>query len=535
VDAGHEAVHEVGTAQSGALASLGAVGLKAVPICDVDLAHVSHISDEEDYRFQLPVAVYGYELGRHGRGRRYAWGERELLWRRGVHLRLVNVGAAPLVAEGQLGYPVCLVSGQSHSPLASHREREEFSTHQRERYGRPVEAVGFFADVVADALSLPDCASRDEAYSLLEALRMGMSQVLDMEREDVEVLVIGQVGSDRVDAVLYDPMPGGSGLLEQACERWEDVVAAALAAVAHCPAVCQRSCIDCLHTFRNAYFHRYLDRHVVVERLQAWGTQLGFLHEIPPRLPDTAPKPEAMPVNTAEATLRALLARAGFPAGRWHHDIPLGRPLGSTTPDVFFPGDDDEPGICVYLDGLSEHIHGNPHTAERDRALRDELRGRYYEVFEIPASELEDREAMARHFYRLARELLGREKARDLRNDVSWFDAVRQTTTSTAVEHEWEEILTLLEPVWHPLARGIRDAGLPAPADAYWDLMDGGRVTGQQALMVWRQADGTVALVPEGEAVTMTGCHLMAVTPLSPIDEVVAFLQRRLGGAACNS
>src|SRR5262249_39828126 len=266
-----------------------------------------------------------------------------------------------------------------------------------------VEAVGFFADVVADAFRLPDCASRDEAYSLLEALRIGMSQVLDMEREDVDVLVIGQVGSDRVDAVLYDPMPGGSGLLEQACERWEDVVAASLAAVEHCPAVCQRSCIDCLHTFRNAYFHRYLDRHVAVERLQAWGTHMSCLHEIPPRLPDTAPKPAAMPVNTAEATLRALLERAGFPAGSWHHEIPLGRPLGSTTPDVFFPGDDDEPGICVYLDGLSDHIHGNPHTAERDRALRDELRGRYYEVFEISASELEDREAMARHFYRLAR------------------------------------------------------------------------------------------------------------------------------------
>src|SRR5262249_61283224 len=124
---------------------------------------------------------------------------------------------------------------------------------------------------------------------------------------------------------------------------------------------------------------------------------------------------------------------------------------------------------------------------------------------------------MARHFYRLARVLLGREKARDLRNDVSWFDAVRQTTASAAEEPVWEEILTLLEPVWHPLARGIRDAGLPVPADAYWDLMDSGRVTGQQALMVWHQAGVTVALVPEGVPVTMAGGPLTTVKPSGPM------------------
>jgi hypothetical protein len=533
VDVGREAIREVGGAQPAALASLGAAGLKAVPICDVDLAHVSHISDEEDYRFQLPVAVYGYELGRHGKGQRYAWGERELLLRRGVHLRLVNVGAVRLLANEQLGYPVSLVSGQSRSPFASQRELEAFSTHQQERYGRPVEFVGFFADVVADALSLPDCASREEAYSLLEALRIGMSQVLDMERDDVDVLVIGRVGSDGVDALLYDPMPGGSGLLEQACERWAEMVTAALAVVTDCPSVCQRSCIDCLQTFRNAFVHRYLDRTLAAERLQTWHTQLTVLHEVPPRLPDTAPKRGAMPVNEAEARLRALLEHAGFPVGVWHHGIPLGRPLGSTTPDVFFPGDDDDPGVCLYLDGLSEHLHGNPLTAERDRAIRDELRARYYEVFEIPASELDDRDAMARHFYRLARVLLGKDKARDLRHDASWFDAAMQTTAApSAAETAWDDVLLLLEQPWHPIARGLRDAGLPPPDEAYWDLMDNGRVTGQQALMVWHCTAGSVALVPEGEEVSLAGGHLVPVTPASPVDAVVAYLREHLKGTA---
>lgn len=131
-----------------------------------------------------------------------------------------------------------------------------------------------------------------------------------------------------------------------------------------------------------------------------------------------------MPVNDAEATLRGMLQRAGFPEGEWHREIQLGKPLGSTTPDVFFAGEDgDDPGACIYLDGLSEHIHGNPATASRDRAIREELRARYYEVFEIPASELQDRDAMARYFFRLARLLLGRDAARTLRDDPSWFEA----------------------------------------------------------------------------------------------------------------
>ena len=55
-------------------------------------------------------------------------------------------------------------------------------------------------------------------------------------------------------------MPGGSGLLEQLCARFGEVVTAALKVVETCPSVCERSCIDCLQTFRNAFYHRYLDR-----------------------------------------------------------------------------------------------------------------------------------------------------------------------------------------------------------------------------------------------------------------------------------
>ncbi len=423
VDVGREAVVEVGVGSNDAALSLGAVSLRAVPVCDVDLAHVSQITDEEEYRFQMPVAVYGHELGRHGGGIAYDWGGRDLTFRGAVHLRLLNVGPASRVREGRLGYPVSLVSGQSRSPFASQRERKEFSRGEQERYGTPVGEVGFYADVIADALDLQDCAGREEACSLLEALRTGMAQVLEMDREDLEILVIGRAGTDLVDGLLYDPMPGGSGLLQQACARWSEVVAAALEIVERCPSGCERSCVDCLQTFRNAFFHAHLNRRLAGERLRGWGVQLMVRHDIPPRMPAAQPRGQGMTTNEAEARLRGMLLRAGFPEPRWQHQILLGAPLGSTTPDAFYDGGHElDPGICIYLDGLSDGSHGRSETAQRDRRIREELRSRGYEVFEIAASVLHDRAAMGRHLARLARFLFGREKAQEVRNDPSWFD-----------------------------------------------------------------------------------------------------------------
>ncbi len=433
VDVANQAVVEVGTARHEGDASpqsLGVTWLRAVPICDADLAHLSHISDDEDYRFQLPVACFGYDLRRHNGGRAYRWGERPVHLRHGVHVRLVNVGAWKLVQQdANVGYPVCLVCGQSRSPFASEAELEHFQKDHRERCGRPVEPTGFFADIIADALSLPECETPEEAYSLAEALRVGAAQVLDMDREDLEVLVVRQAGSTRADALLYDPMPGGSGLLEQLCARFPEVVAAASCLLGDCASACERSCVDCLQTFRNAFYHRYLSRHLFIDKAGAWGTELRAEHAIPPVLPNAPPGQDELPVNDVEMALRTMLLRAGFPEPEWHKEIELGRPLGRTVPDCFFPGDDPaDPGICVYLDGLSRHIHGNPATRDRDRDIRETLRSKGYEVFAIAASDLSDQAAMAALFYRLARAVMGKDRARMVRENAEWFQKLRTGT-----------------------------------------------------------------------------------------------------------
>ncbi len=426
-----EAVAEKNIGQ--AAGALGAGELRAISVCDVDLVHQSQISDEEDNRFQMQVSVFGRERGRHNGGDQFAWSEQMLTTRRGLHLRLVNVGSTPVIEQKrELGYPICAVCGQSVSPLASDRQLEVFVTSHKERCGREPSRLGFFADVVADCLTLPACVNRSVAYSVLEALRMGATRVLDMHVEDLQVLVIGHVDRDEVDGLLWDPMPGGSGLLDQIIDRFPAVVAAAVEIAANCPSACQHSCIDCLQTFRNAYYHRYLDRHVLMETLEHWGGTLRHQHSIPTAHPSShAGGLDAQPVNDAEKKLKQLLEAAGFAGGefqrniRFHHSISVSAHLGSTTPDVFFGGNEDDVddrGLCIYLDGMSGSLHGDPETAQRDQEIRSYLRNTGYVVIEIPRNELDDRGAMIKHFRKLARYLEGRDLAEQIAVDASWFD-----------------------------------------------------------------------------------------------------------------
>jgi len=416
--------------------SLGSSTLQTMSVCDVDLVHQSHISDEEVLRFQLAVAVHGVERDQHSGGTAYLWGAQQVHHLRGNRMRLVNVGAAPAISrrEPYLGYPVCTVCGQSVSPLSSARQLQQFADDHEERCGRRPQPVGFYADVSADTLVLRAVADHTTAYSVLEALRTAATQVLDMHREDLQLLVIGHVDRDEVDAVLWDPMPGGSGLIDQMIERFDEVRAAAQALCADCPSACATSCIDCLQTFRNGYYHKYLDRTVALQCFEDWGSRLTRRHAIPAKQPSIPPPERSLPVNEAEQRLRALLLEAGFDEGERGRQVRLDPALGTTTPDVIYhaPHHDEDEGIAIYLDGLSEHIHGNSATTERDREIRDWLRNHGWEVIEISVNQLTDPDAMTRHFRRLAG-YLERADLRDaVRTDRRWFERAAGTVTEAA-------------------------------------------------------------------------------------------------------
>ena len=309
--------------------SLGGNILQTIAVCDVDLVHTSHISDEEELRFQLGVAVHGLELHQHSGGRAFRWGPQPAHLRRGVRMRLVNVGASAAMADGEFGYPVCTVCGQSVSPLSSERQRDKFRESHEERCGRAPRPIGFHADTVADVFSLPACDSKTTAYSALEALRIGATRVLDMHKDDLQILVIGHIGREEVDALLWDPMPGGSGLLERLCERFEEIVRIAGEVANRLPRrmrfILHR--LPCKHS-RNAYYHRFLDRSVAGERIDEWGLNLSFDHDIPPLQPTETPAENEAPVNEAETRLRHLLLAAGFGEGIRGEQIRPGPGLG---------------------------------------------------------------------------------------------------------------------------------------------------------------------------------------------------------------
>lgn len=397
--------------------ALGSTTIIAMPICDVEMPLASHISDEEEFRFQLPVVISGVEQKRHDGGTAFKWGVSSLLQRANVHMRLVNLGPLDRTSQGLLGYPVCMVSGQSRSPYASQTELDNFRDTQLERCGKaPEMSLGFYADIVAHSIKFQDLADQSLAYSVGEAIRLASSTVLDMEPDDLQLLVIPQVGEDKVDMILYDPMPGGSGLLKQMTEKWDEVIKAAKQMVSRCPSLCESSCPDCLQRFRNSFYHRLLNRHSANEFIEEQGEELVLANEIPPMMPSMKSADDEIPVNEAESRLRDAILKAGLPEPTCQKSIPLPKPFTSTTPDFFYEDPKEvTDGICIYLDGLSKHLHGNPATKQVDEAIRTYLRQHDYAVLELPASHLNDPDALQAFMYQLARKLVTKAEAEEIK------------------------------------------------------------------------------------------------------------------------
>lgn len=429
VIAEQQVVQEVGVNEA---TTLSAQEIRAVPICDVILPSQSQISDEEEFRFQMSVAVYGSERGHHRGGTAWTWEGLDLRFRRGVHLRLVNVGPRKEVASNRLGFPLCLACGQSHSPFASRKSREDFDKLHLERCGHVVQPTGFVADVEVDVLGLHAVDDRTTGFSVMEAVRVGAARVLDMEVEDLQLLAIGRVSDDRCDVLLYDPMPGGSGLLEQLTARWSDVRAAAIELITHCPSACESSCIDCLQTYRNRFYHEHLDRKRAAEVLGGSESPLTLAYEIPEHLPATQ-STTGQAQTFIEQRFKRYLEEAGLPSPQCQHPIDLGAGVGGTIPDFFYEGSDDEdPGVCIYLDGMSSHIHGDPSQAAKDQFLREKLRQLGYEVVVVRSFELDDRNAVVAAIARVAKYLVGKERQKAVREDTSWFDRARDEAAAAS-------------------------------------------------------------------------------------------------------
>ena len=66
----------------------------ALPLTDLDLAHESRITEDENLRFSMPVSVLGRLRKRNRGGKAYKIGDYEVNHLRGQGIELVNLGEA---------------------------------------------------------------------------------------------------------------------------------------------------------------------------------------------------------------------------------------------------------------------------------------------------------------------------------------------------------------------------------------------------------------------------------------------------------
>lgn len=392
------------------------VELPGLPIADVDLAHVSPIRDEETDRFQVPVTILGMARRHRRGGTAWTFGERTAHHLRGQGLRLINAGPADRVRAGEPGYPVCIVCGATRSPYASPKEHQDFIDWHVKNCGRRPAWIALTANVVADALHVHDIDDQTDAANLGEALRLGASQVLEMEPDDLQTLPVPKADG-RHDLYVYDPMPGGSGLLAQIIERWDEIAATLHELLEDCPGGCESSCYACLRTGRNVFLHRFLDRHRALELISGMGATPQRGHELQP-LEDTSFAGPIATTNQAEDRLRELLRRAGLDGFVGQHEIEIGPPYGRTVPDFAYV----DAEVSVYLDGLSRTLHGSPERQRADAIIRDQLDELGWKVVVIPASHLDDSMLLAADFRRVARALKDKQAAEAITAEGAWFD-----------------------------------------------------------------------------------------------------------------
>lgn len=376
----------------GGYVDMPAIEITSVPISDVDIHLLSRISDEEANRFQMPVRVIGKLLNSRKKVLVYNSGTKSLSLNIGQKVLLLNLGPEERVSRPrpELGYPICTACGAARSPFASPTEIEAFLKFHKEKCGKPPANVAFSSEDYLDGILIKGFANHNQTQNLGEALLLGASRILEMERNDLGLLFIGE--SDRSSSLfIYDPMPGGSGILNQIIDKWEDVTEMAMQALQQCPAKCESSCYECMRTYQNTYYHKALDRKTAANLLQDFMQKLTFEKELGPVTEDKQKTGNDTSTNRGEKSFADILDESGFPAFQQQVEIKIGPPYFSTIPDFYYENHEKQITMAIYLDGLSKGIHGNTERARIDQIIRTKLEMLGCIVVEVPASALNDR------------------------------------------------------------------------------------------------------------------------------------------------
>ena len=376
-----ERIFEKGVARTGYVQD-GLQSIDAIKICDLDLSFLSLVSDDENYRFRMNSKILGYEKNIHRGG---------AVWR--VH----NVEFHHL-----RGLEICLACGQTRSPFASEAELTNFVTSHKERICHHTpQWYGLLTDAQVDGLIFKGFSSKSDAVNFCESIIMGASGLLEMNRDDLNILILPQSLED-YDVLLFDPMIGGSGLLDQIIERWKEIIAIGLHAL-NCPNQCKLSCYRCLRTYRNMPFHNLFDRNRALELITGVNMNVVFSHDVPSTKVHEQTQGPGVSTNNSEHILREKLREHGFPEFEAQKQVAINLPkIKFTYPDLYYEDPSRDIKIAIYLDGLSKTIHGDADRKKMDKIIRSALRIKKVEVVEIAASELNDSIALDLYFQEIA-------------------------------------------------------------------------------------------------------------------------------------
>ncbi len=156
---------------------------------------------------------------------------------------------------------------------------------------------------------------RPTGINIGEALRTAATRLLDMGQDDLQLLLV-QKPDDKLDLLIYDPMPGGSGLLEQMLSRWQELIATAKDCWPVACQGCETACYSCLKTFRNQFHHAMLEPPQGPRTDGCdWTTTRQAYRDIVPLFEEENPG-DGTPSNKPEARLPEPAARTSFPGRR---------------------------------------------------------------------------------------------------------------------------------------------------------------------------------------------------------------------------
>jgi hypothetical protein len=217
-----------------------------------------------------------------------------------------------------------------------------------------------------------------------------------MWREDLQILVIRKP-DDTHDLLIYDPMPGGSGLLEQMLGRWPELITLTQTLLKECPQACDSACYACLKAFRNQFHHPLLNRFRAIQLLDSLNNSPEQYRTIEAVFEESRTG-AGTPSNTPEAQLLRLLQDHHFPRGDCRKRLTTSLNV-STEPDWLH----EPTKVAVYLDGMSRGLHGDPNIARKDQIIRQSLELDGYTVIVIQKRDLDDPQAVRLHLRNIAK------------------------------------------------------------------------------------------------------------------------------------